>query len=204
MKTKAFIIRFLICLALSLIPAQEIENSIFSTRMQLRNQWTEAKNIQLIEVKTNNDSPHQSFEKVIPKLLKTQPLIIIIPWFIANKQSLENSSSFLNHPKVIWSSFNEPLHFNKSSLVTNRFRFKPFLQDSDGTVRRFQLNSRNQDTLALQAFLLKENKVISESDIKTPKWINFIGPPGSISHCTIDSSESSIFIKKNRRVSHKT
>jgi len=190
MKTKAFITRILICLVLSLIPAQEIENSIFSTRMQLRNQWTQAKNIQLVEVKTNSQSPLQSFEEVIPQILKSNPSVIVIPWFIDNKKSLESSTSFLNHPKVIWSSFNEPLHISKPSLVTSRFRFKPFFQDSDGTVRRFKINSSNQDSLALQALFLKKFKIIEDLEIKKENWINFIGPPGTFDQCTIESTSN--------------
>ncbi len=49
MKTNAFLVRVVICFLLSLIPATDLENRIYSTRMELRGHWGATPNVLIID-----------------------------------------------------------------------------------------------------------------------------------------------------------
>jgi signal transduction histidine kinase len=50
MKTSAFLIRVAICFLLSLIPVSELENRIYSSRLELRGHWEAAPHVTLVEL----------------------------------------------------------------------------------------------------------------------------------------------------------
>jgi signal transduction histidine kinase len=78
MRTRAFQIRVLICFLLSLIPATDLENLVYSARMDFRGRWGRASDVVVVEVDSGDFSnPFQM--RALQKTLQAQsPRLILV------------------------------------------------------------------------------------------------------------------------------
>src|SRR4051812_15658905 len=78
MKTTALLIRVSICLLLSLIPVTELENSIYSARMDFRIHWKRPTQILLVEVESENWDNAETRRLIQEKVKAQSPSVVLI------------------------------------------------------------------------------------------------------------------------------
>ncbi|MGZ3699661.1 MAG: histidine kinase dimerization/phospho-acceptor domain-containing protein, partial [Bdellovibrionota bacterium] len=87
MKTTAFLIRVAICFLLSLIPLTDLENQIYSARLQLRGRWSATPDLVILEA----DSP----KSVLDELSSRKPLLMLTPIPEASHELLSDSDGVI-------------------------------------------------------------------------------------------------------------
>ncbi|MEO7163545.1 MAG: ATP-binding protein, partial [Bdellovibrionia bacterium] len=78
MKTTPFLIRVAICLILSLIPVPELENRLYSARLQFRAQWTRQPQVMIIGLDSSEYNDPTTLRSIQSKLLPLKPKLILM------------------------------------------------------------------------------------------------------------------------------
>lgn len=77
MKTTAFLIRVTICLLLSLIPATELENRIYATRMELKSYWVGTPRFVIVDIDAGSFSSPKFLEMIRQEVSSQKPALVL-------------------------------------------------------------------------------------------------------------------------------
>ncbi len=182
MKTSAFLIRVAICFLLSLIPLGELENRIYSLRMELRHSRQPPSD--LILVTTEADGLGQTLERI----LSSEAKLVLVTWTIpADSARVLAEKARVRDPRILWSAqFDSEGKFMGPSkpLTASRAGFNNLMIDSDGVVRAGLLSRDGHPSLTgITRDLVME--AAASRDPSEPFLINYAGPAGTLKQCRI-------------------
>jgi signal transduction histidine kinase len=134
------------------------------------------------------------FRESLQKILSQDPLAILVTWHIPAEvgQSLQDPTleTAARNRKVLWSSqFDaEGKHVRPAPNLASRgaFGFNNLLIDSDGVVRRGQLEREDKPSLTTlaEALAAADEKRPPRKSSAVPYLINYAGKPGAIPTCS--------------------
>ena len=164
MRTQGFLIRIAICFLLSLIPASELENLIYSQRMEFRETSVKTRTL-------GRDGKH--------------PEIVIVD---AESVDLGNPAIFSDLQKKLLAR--EPAGL----LTPGRYNPNDLIVDSDGSIRSAVVQPQGgRPTLTAMALIQLNVDLHATSpkwDPRKPHLINYVGPAGTIPHCPLSDALS--------------
>ncbi|OFZ54214.1 MAG: hypothetical protein A2428_13125 [Bdellovibrionales bacterium RIFOXYC1_FULL_54_43] len=79
MKTNSFLIRVAICFFLSLMPATELENLIYSERIEFRGRWGGRLNILIVDAGSSDLNYPANFQEIETTIREKDPKLILVP-----------------------------------------------------------------------------------------------------------------------------
>ncbi len=181
MKTSAFLIRVVICFLLSLIPLTELENRIYSLRMELRH--SRQPPADLVLVTTEADSLGQTLDRI----LSSEAKLVLVTWTIpADSARVLAEKTRVRDPRILWSAqFDSEAKFigPTKPLTASRAGYNNLTIDSDGVVRNGLLSRDGHPSLTgITRELVMEGSSPSSRDSE-PFLINYVGPAGTLKQC---------------------
>lgn len=184
MKTSAFLIRVAICLLLSLIPLSELENRIYSARLELRTVKNPPNDPVIVETEA------AKLPSTLERLLAQESKLVLVTWYLeADLVRSLAERGLARNPRILWSSqldneeqFVRPI----SPLAGSRSGLNNLSVDPDGIIRRGQLQRGGKPSLAgLTKALIHGELPADPKDPNGSYLINFAGPMGTIAHCRL-------------------
>lgn len=155
MKASAFFIRIAVCFLLSLVPVTELENLIYSQRMELRGQWSQFSEVMIVDLDTRSLYHANSLRAIQTQLIQRGAALVLS---VGRFRSLDSENGLINDFLL------DPDGLVRSGVL---------------------IPKNGRDTLVQAALRQLGALEAVIRGIKSPYLINYMGPAGSILRCPL-------------------